>query len=86
MQEVSNEVEMNITNYGNIIMNLSLEGYGLTAGDENSMFCETGNISIEYKKFNLTTSNSSNMTLQEFEENYQNFKFFTHCKKIQFRL
>jgi hypothetical protein len=70
--EVSQEAEAKVTNYGNIQMNLSLQGYGQTPGDGNAMECGSPDISINNMKFNLTASNSSNLTLPEFETIYQN--------------
>ncbi len=71
-QEVSQEISANITNYGNIQINLTLNGYGQNPGDGNAMECGTNDIQIDYMKFNLTASNSSNLTKQEFETIYQN--------------
>ncbi len=70
--EVSQEKEAQITNYGNVKMNLTLNGYGQTPLDGNAMECGTTDISIDYMKFNLTQSNSSDLTFQEFETIYQN--------------
>jgi hypothetical protein len=72
---VSDEVIANVTNVGNIMMNLSLYGYGSTIGDGLAMNCSDGlvkNISIESQKYNLTSSNSGSLTLSEFEVNYTN--------------
>jgi len=80
--KVSDEITMEITNYGNIMMNLSLSGFGETEEDGNAMNCESGNISIEYEKFNITNSNSSEMVLDEFENNYQNLSSSETIKKF----
>ncbi len=72
---VSDENITNITNYGNVQINLSLEGYGVTQGDGIAMNCtlgNVGNISIDYEKYNLTTSNPGVLSLTEFEANYTN--------------
>ena len=72
---VSNESIVNITNFGNIIINLSLVGYGVTEGDNLAMFCNSTNsknISVEYEKYNLTSSNPGAMELPEFEAKYTN--------------
>ncbi len=72
---VSEEQEINITNYGNIKINLSLEGYGYSSGDGNAMNCTLGgnkNITINNEKFNLTTSNHGQQTLSQFQLNYTN--------------
>lgn len=70
--EVTEEKIINITNYGNIVVDLGLYGYGNTEKDNLSMVCETGNISIENKKYNLTGSNPGEMSLSEFNNFYEN--------------
>ena len=71
--QVSEEIEINITNFGNVQINLSLSGYGESIGDNNAMKCSiNGTIPIQYEKFNLTTSNPGFLTLSEFEEKYMN--------------
>lgn len=72
MQEVSQEKTTNVTNYGNVQINLTLSGYGQTPDDGNAMECGPTDISIDYMKYNLTASNSSNLTLSQFETIYQN--------------
>jgi len=72
---VSGQQEVNVTNMGNVLMNLSLMGYGATQGDGNSMNCSLGatqNISVMYEKYNLTSSNQGLMNLAAFEGNYTN--------------
>jgi len=69
---VSAEAESMVTNYGNVQMNLTLNGYGSIPLDGNAMECGSSDIPIDYMKFNLTASNSSNLTLQQFETIYQN--------------
>ena len=66
------------------MMNLSLSGYGLVESDDNAMYCGTGNISIEYEKFNLTNSNTSIMSLSEFENKYQNLSSDSIIKEFRF--
>ncbi len=46
----------NVTNLGNIKIDLNLHGYARTDGDNYAMVCEVGNISIGYEKYNLTTA------------------------------
>ncbi|MEK6915372.1 MAG: hypothetical protein AABW89_02430 [Nanoarchaeota archaeon] len=74
--DVSNERTLNVTNFGNALVNLSLQGYAVTQGDNLSMNCTLGNvqnISVYYQKYNLTASNTSGtMTLGQFESQYQN--------------
>ena len=73
--EVSAENQTDVTNVGNVMLNLSLSGYAVSAGDGLAMNCTLGatqNISIEYEKYNLTTSNLGAMDLSSFEGNYTN--------------
>jgi len=73
--EVSDENQTNVTNYGNVAVNLSLEGYAQTKGDGNAMNCtlgSVGNISIEHEKYNLTNSNPGTQTLAQANANYTN--------------
>jgi hypothetical protein len=73
--KVTDEVEVNVTNYGNVQINLSLNGYGFKENDGNAMNCTLGaikNISIEYEKFNLSKSTQGTLTHQEFIGNYTN--------------
>ena len=72
---VSSQSLANVTNFGNALFNLTLSGYAHYAGDNNSMNCSLGaaqNISINYEKYNLTASNTSTLTLQQFENPYTN--------------
>jgi hypothetical protein len=72
---VSDEKVANVTNYGNVRINLSLSGYARTAGDNLSMNCTSGtikNISIGYEKYNLTDPTPGVLNLQMFESYYTN--------------
>lgn len=72
---VSNENETIVTNVGNTLVNLSLEGYARAQGDNYAMNCSYGNvqnISIYYEKYNLTTSVPGPINLTQFEANYTN--------------
>jgi len=71
----SDENMTNITNFGNVQINLSLSGYAIYEDDNLSMNCTMGflkNISIGYEKYNLTTSNLGILNLAAFEANYSN--------------
>ncbi|MCD4771308.1 hypothetical protein K8R30_02725 [archaeon] len=73
--EVSNENTTNVTNYGNVQVNLSLEGYGAVEDDNLAMVCTLGNIgtiAIEHEKYNLTTPNPGQFTLAQLAGNYTN--------------
>jgi hypothetical protein len=72
---VTDESLLNVTNYGNVKINLSLSGYAFEAEDGYAMNCSEGeirNISIDYEKFNLTAANMGSITLSEFEARYTN--------------
>ena len=71
---VSDENVTTVTNFGNVMVNLSLEGYGAERGDGFAMNCTTGNvqnISIEYERFNLTETTPGPLTLSEFNSLYE---------------
>jgi hypothetical protein len=75
----------NVTNFGNVMMNLSLQGYAVVPGDNLSMNCSLGsikNISIQYEKYNLTTSTAGTLTLAQFEANYTNLTSVSVLKKL----
>jgi hypothetical protein len=72
---VSDENRTNVTNYGNVMLNLSLNGYGFQPDDGNAMNCTLGankNISIEYEKYNLTAITLGDLGHAEFIGNYTN--------------
>ncbi len=71
-EKVSDEAEVNITNYGNIMVNLSLIGYGENIGDGLAMKCDSGNISVEHEKYNLTESNPGDLDLDQADYVYKN--------------
>ncbi|MFH1290892.1 MAG: hypothetical protein ABIH92_05830 [Nanoarchaeota archaeon] len=73
--EVSTEKLANVTNVGNVVLNLSLSGYGAIVGDGLAMNCTVGNIqniSIEYEQYNLTSSNNSVLDFAQFDSLYIN--------------
>jgi hypothetical protein len=73
--EVSLENLSNVTNYGNVKINLSLSGYGFRLSDGNAMNCTVGaikNISIYHEKYNLTNTNPGVLDLPQFIANYTN--------------
>jgi len=72
---VSNENISNVTNYGNVKINLSLSGYGFTINDGNAMNCTLGsikNITISNEKYNLTIPHTDPYSLTQFIANYTN--------------
>lgn len=76
--ETSSEIEHNVTNAGNINLNLTLRGFGgsqngediMPGGGNTTMFCDFGNITHGYKRYAIGSSgfpfsdmkNLSNMT------------------------
>ncbi|MBR9705058.1 hypothetical protein GOV12_06615, partial [Candidatus Pacearchaeota archaeon] len=65
----------NISNVGNVALNLSLKGWAIDEGDGNAMNCTRGankNISIEHEKFNISSSNPGELTLAQAEINFSN--------------
>ena len=82
---VSDENITNITNYGNVEINLSLEGYGASQGDGSAMNCtfgSVGNISIEYEKYNLTASTPGVLSLSETEATHTNLTTTPEIKQF----
>jgi hypothetical protein len=72
---VSNEQQVNITNLGNVWLDVNLEGYARDISDAFAMNCTRGdvqNISVEYEKYNFTDSNPGNLDLSAFEAVYTN--------------
>jgi hypothetical protein len=72
---ISDEQVANVTNLGNVRLNLSLEGYAVTPGDGLAMNCSLGNvqnISIEYEKYNITNANIGAQTHTQANLNYSN--------------
>lgn len=74
--QVSAEKIANVTNYGNVRINLSLSGYARTVGDNLAMNCSLGsnpNISIYYERYNLNLSNDTfPLSYSEFVLAYKN--------------
>lgn len=85
---VTEEVEVNVTNYGNTKINLSLSSYAQSPGDGNAMNCTSSNIPVYYQKYNLTSSNPGQMNLSELEKYYlnststQKVRYFNLTKRI----
>ncbi len=72
---VSEENITNVTNYGNVELNLSLNGYGFIENDGYAMNCTLGaikTIPIDYEKYNLTASTLGELSLTSFENVYLN--------------
>ncbi len=56
--DISDPQQANVTNIGNININVSVKGYGLNISDGLAMVCEQGNISIQYEKYNVSDGGS----------------------------
>jgi hypothetical protein len=72
---VSNENITNVTNFGNVAIDLALSGYATNETDNLSMNCTLGNIkniSIGLEKYNLNQSITGSLSLTQFEANYTN--------------
>jgi D-mannonate dehydratase len=57
VEDYSNNLTANITNFGNMNINVSVYGYGgtdFTQGENLSMICQYGNISINWERYSLT--------------------------------
>lgn len=83
--ETSNEIIHNVTNVGNVDLNLSLRGYGgtnETLGQNLSMICAFGNISVGQQKYMLGTENvgssnwSRNMAILRNQTDITNLTLF----------
>ncbi|MBR9705070.1 hypothetical protein GOV12_06675 [Candidatus Pacearchaeota archaeon] len=72
---MSDENITNISNVGNVGINLSLKGWAVSEGDGLAMNCTLGSnksIKIEHEKFNVTYSNPGEYTLAQAILNYSN--------------
>lgn len=62
VEDYSQKVNANITNFGNMAINISVEGYGVTRGDGLAMNCSlSGNITVENQKFALSELTNYNV-------------------------
>jgi hypothetical protein len=80
--EVSDEAVVNVTNYGNVMVNMSLTSYGNAEGDGLAMDCTISDISFEHQKYNLTDSNPGNLDLGQAEQVYVNMSDKTIIKEF----
>ena len=49
----SEDFNITLTNYGNIPINITVDGYGAIEGDNLSMGCIIGNISVGYERYSV---------------------------------
>ncbi len=54
--DTSGPEEANVTNIGNLAINVSVKGYGSAPGDGLAFVCQIGNISISNEKYSLNAS------------------------------
>ncbi len=57
------DVPANLTNLGNMPINISVEGYGTRRNDGLAMNCTVGNISVQWERYSLTNGIDSNTYL-----------------------
>jgi hypothetical protein len=82
---VSEENITNVSNVGNVPVNLSLNGYAVNSGDNLAMNCTKGstkNISIVFEKYNLTASTPVVTSLTDFESKYVNLTSTATVKRF----
>jgi hypothetical protein len=82
---VSDENITNVSNAGNVNLNLSLKGWAVNQGDGLAMNCTFGsnkNISIVHEKYNLSESNPGTLTLAQTAANYTNLSSTAAIKKF----
>jgi hypothetical protein len=61
--DTSDNITATVTNFGNMNINVSVLGYGLTQGDGIGLICQYGNnISVQFEKFSSTPQNYSAKT------------------------
>ncbi|MBN2422491.1 hypothetical protein JXB41_04650, partial [Candidatus Woesearchaeota archaeon] len=51
--DISANITSNITNFGNMPINVTVQGYGLSIGDGLAMVCDQRNISIDDERFSV---------------------------------
>ena len=72
-KSVSTEAEIVVYNKGNSLIDLALSGYGYLPGDELSMYCSMGeNISLEFQKYNVSSSTPGDLDVNQFNSFYTN--------------
>lgn len=55
VEEISSNITANVTNFGNMAINVSVEGYGAAKGDNLGLVCNLGgNISVGMQRFSST--------------------------------
>lgn len=54
--DTSNNRTANVTNIGNVPMNVTVFGFGNSSGDQQAMVCNFGNISVAYEKWSIDSA------------------------------
>ncbi|MFH2021065.1 MAG: hypothetical protein ABIJ34_06620 [archaeon] len=63
LQISPDDIKLNITNYGNVMLDLDLYSYSSFVDDNISMGCTRGNISFEYERFSVISGLGFNAML-----------------------
>ena len=56
------EQNVNITNHGNVNLNLSVDGFGSVDSDGLAMNCTQGNITVGFLRYNTTKAQNYNLS------------------------
>jgi len=59
----SSDKNINVTNTGNVLIDVSVDGYGAIDGDGKSMTCTIGTITLANVKYNLTSGQDFDTTM-----------------------
>jgi len=59
----AHEQNVDVTNTGNVNINLSVDGYGAVDGDGLAMNCTQGNITISYLRYNITANQDFDVSM-----------------------
>ncbi|MBR9705756.1 hypothetical protein GOV14_01855 [Candidatus Pacearchaeota archaeon] len=81
---ISDELILNVTNYGNVVINLSLSGYGVSINDGLAMNCSTdSNISVGHVKYNVSSPTVGDLNLSQTEVFYSNLSATPNINKFR---
>lgn len=54
--DFSSDETANVTNFGNVPINVSVYGYGSTTGDGLAMVCDQGNITVDNQRYSVASA------------------------------
>ncbi len=74
--------EANVTNFGNMDINISVKGYGQSENDGLSFVCAVGNISVENQKFSLTAGDDFQTQYLALGSAYQQIPSLTLLQQV----